>query len=68
MKKKKEKWVVVVWKYGYHCDEFEMIQAIGPMDWDDAWSLHATFDHADLVSLEKFSEGLVEKIKKEKRR
>lgn len=68
MRTKKEQWIVVVWKYGYHCDEFEMVKAIGPMSIDDAEKLHLTFDHADYVSLEKFSDNLITKIKKEERK
>ena len=48
-----EKYVVVVWEYGYNENEFEMIEAIGPMSQEEARLLSYQFDHANYVELKE---------------
>lgn len=59
MKNKKDKWAVVVWEYGRHADEFDIIKVIGPYSFKEASEKESQLDqegdfskHADIARFE----------------
>lgn len=50
----KEEFVVILWDYGRHCDEFEVDRVLGPMTWEEAEQtrdLEDSLHHVTIASL-----------------
>jgi hypothetical protein len=55
-----EQYCVVYWEYGYHCDEFDFVKVVGPMDYEEAEKLNGIIDmegisHTTIVPFETWN-------------
>lgn len=52
-----EDYVVVVWEYGYHCDEFDIVKVIGPLTEEKCKKIRnqlcGTSESAEILKLTK---------------
>lgn len=49
-----EQYCVVYWEYGYHCDEFDLIEVVGPMTYEEAENtIYGKMDKKDWMTVPK---------------